>query len=161
MPCWIEVSGRRGARGGVIPAGDLASIRECLPGLVAGGVVSVVLQGNAVDTIAQAGGSGPVGKDVPKMSLAIGAAHLGAAHEKRAIFLLAHGAAFGRGIKARPASAGIVFGFRAEQGGAAADAAIHALALLLRIGMTESALGSMLARYPILLRRECFAPLFI
>ena len=75
-----------------------------------------MLQGNAVDTIAQAGGIGPVGKDMPKMSFAIGAAHLCPAHEKRAIFMLAHGAAFGRGIEARPASAGIVFGFRAEQG---------------------------------------------
>src|SRR4249919_1612772 len=112
IPCWVEVSGRRGARGGVIPAWDLASIRESLPGLVARGVVGVMLQGNAVDTIAQAGGIGPVGKDMSKMSFAIGAAHLCPAHEKGAVFMLAHGAAFGRSIETRPASAGIVFRFR-------------------------------------------------
>ena len=93
-----------------------------------------MLQGNAVDAIAQAGGIGPVGKDVPKMSLAIGAAHLCPAHEKGAIFMFAHGAGVGRGIEARPASGGIVFRFRVEQGSATADATIHAFTLLLTIG---------------------------
>src|SRR5215475_8395242 len=138
-----------------------SGLGESLPRLVARSFVSIVLQGNAVDAIAQAGRIGPVGKDMPKMSFAIGASHLCPAHEKRAIFMLAHGAPVSRSIETRPAGAGIVFGFRAEQRGTTADAAIRARALLLRLGVAEGALGSMLARYPMLLRRESFTPLVI
>ena len=61
-----------------------------------------MLQGDAVDTIAQTGGVGAVRKDMPKMSLALGAAYFGPAREERTILMLAHRFALGRSIEARP-----------------------------------------------------------
>ena len=148
-------------RGGVIPARDLASILGDLPGAVAGRFACVMLQGDAVDTIAQTGGVGAVRKDMSKMSLAFGAAYLGPAHEERTILMLAHRPALGRSIEARPTGTGIVFGFRVEERSATADAAIHPVTLLLRIRMTERPLGSMLARYSKLFRSERLATLLI
>src|SRR5581483_1917586 len=59
-------------------------------------------QSRAVDAIARAGRLRAVGKDVAKMRLALGAAHLGAAHEQRAVVVLAHRLLVCRGIEARP-----------------------------------------------------------
>ena len=125
---------------------------------LAGFLFGVVLQGHAVDAVAQSGGIGTVREDVAEMSLAFGAADLGPAREQRPVLVLAHRGGAGGGVEARPAGAGIVFRFRAEERRAAADAMIHAVALLLGIRMTEGALGSVLACHPKLIRRERLAP---
>src|SRR5215467_5308733 len=52
-------------------------------------------QRGAVDAIARAGRFGPVGEDMAEMRVARRAADLGAAHEPRAILVLAHGVRLG------------------------------------------------------------------
>src|SRR6202158_6392826 len=108
------------------------------------------LQRASIHAIALSRRIRPIVKDMTEMGLASGAAHLRPAHEHRAILLLGNGALRGRGIKARPAAAGIVLGVGSEKRISAAHADIHAFAFFIEIGARERALRAVLARDVIL-----------
>jgi hypothetical protein len=73
------------------------------------------VNGGRVDVVAQSGRLRAVGKDMTEMGIAGGAAHLGPAHEERAVGTLAHRDAVDRGEKARLGGAGIELGVGGEQ----------------------------------------------
>src|SRR5262245_26549530 len=118
-------------------------------------------QRDAVDAIARAGGFRSVGEDMAEMRIARCATNLGAAHEPRAILVLAHGARLGRRPEARPTGAGIEFGIRRKERRTAAHALEHAVALFAVERMREGGLGAVLAGDPVLLGREQLSPLFV
>src|SRR3546814_716588 len=113
----------------------------------------------SIHAVAQPGGLGTIVEDVAEMGVAIGAAHLRARHEQRAILVLAHGTVVDRLIEARPAGAGLVFGVGIKQRLAAAYAAVEAVFLVVPVRPREGALRAMLARDLILFRRKLLSPL--
>src|SRR5437762_8678665 len=114
----------------------------------------------AVHAVALAGRRRAVGKDVAEMAAALGAVHLGAAHEEAAVGRCAHGA--GQRLPERgPARAAFELGAGIEQRRAAAGAAEGALALLLIERAGAGALGAVLAQHLVLLRIERLAPLLV
>ena len=94
-----------------------------------------------------------------KMCIAVGAAHLDSPHAVGIILVRDHRALGRCRGEARPAGAGVELGVGAEQRGSATDAAIHAVALVVVVSMTESPFRSVLAGNMELLRRKLFAPL--
>jgi hypothetical protein len=92
------------------------------------------------------------------MGIAAGATDFSAAHEEGPVGMLADRAFLDRSPEARPAGTGIELGIGREQRLAAADAGIHARALLVPIGAGEGALRAVLTRNMKLLRRELLAP---
>src|SRR5690606_32342958 len=107
----------------------------------------------SVHAIAQAGGLRPVVEHMPQMGIAIGAADFGARREEGTVLVLGHRAGLDRLIEARPAGAGIVFGFGTEQWPPAGDATIEPFILVVPIRPGKRAFGAMLAHNLILLRR--------
>src|SRR5262245_11918141 len=118
-------------------------------------------QRDTVDAIARAGGFRPVGEDMAEMRIARRAADLGAAHEPRAVLVLAHGVRLGRRPEAGPAGAGIEFCIRRKQRRTAAHAFEHAVALFTVERMREGGLGAVLAGDAVLLGREQLSPLLV
>src|ERR1700680_2177771 len=96
-----------------------------------------------------------------EVCIALGAEHLRASHEERPVRLGAHVLVCHRLGKAGPTGAGIELRIRIEQWRATAHAFVSAGLLAVVVLTGEGALGTLLARYPVLLRSELFAPLFI
>src|SRR5438067_9981934 len=93
------------------------------------------------------------------MRLAFRAHHLGAAHQPGVVGLGLDVLLLRRRVVRRPAGAGIELGVRAEELGAAAHAAVHALVVVVPVLAAERLLGALLARHVVLHRRELLAPL--
>lgn len=66
-----------------------------------------------------------------------------------------------RGVEAWPASTGVIFGFRTEQGSVAAHAFVNAISLLVPVGTGKGAFGSVFAGDMKLFRRQLRPPFFI
>jgi hypothetical protein len=111
-----------------------------------------------VDAVAQAGGRGAVVEDVGQVGVALAAQRLGAAHEQAVIGLGAHVLRGGRRPETRPAGTGLKLFVAAEQGVAAAHAAIHTGFVIIPVAAGKGALGTLLACYGKLFRREFFLP---
>ena len=83
---------------------------------------------------------------------------LGAPHEEAVVGAQLDVLEVGRLGEAGPAGAGVELGVGGEQLGAAADAAVHAVVLLVPVGAGEGALGAGLAGHLVLLGRQLLAP---
>ena len=121
----------------------------------------VKLKRAAIDAVAQPRVAGTVRKDMNQMSFAGRAAHLDAPHAEGSVFVLRHGISVGTLGEPPPPRSGKELRVGAEQGRAAANAAIHAGALFLMIGMAEGALGAVFARHVELLRRKALTPIIL
>src|SRR5690606_23771866 len=98
-----------------------------------------------VDAVANAGGGGAVGKDVPEVRVAGAAADLDAAHAVGQVFELADVRTVCFAEEARPAAARVVLLLRGEEHIAAAHAAVRALALFVGVLAREGGLRGALA----------------
>src|SRR6185436_10720040 len=97
----------------------------------ASGVARLEIERGAVDAIPEAGGLGrAIWEDVAEVGLAAGAAYLRAAHEERAVLMLAAGARVRRLVEAWPAGAGVELGVGGKQRLAATHAHVEPRALL-------------------------------
>jgi len=92
-----------------------------------------------------------------EMRAAIGAPHFSAPHAVGIVFMRCHSGFCCRVSEARPACPQIEFRIGAEQRRATDDAAIHAVALVLVIRMTEGPLGAVLLRHMELLGGKLLA----
>src|ERR1035437_7006134 len=92
------------------------------------------------------------------MSVALAAQRLGAAHGEAVVGFGAHVLRGGRRPETGPAAAGFEFLVAAEQGVAAAHAAVHAGFVIVPVAAGKGAFGSLFARYGKLFRREFFLP---
>src|SRR5215207_6244709 len=116
-------------------------------------------QGAAVDAVALAALVGrTVVEDVAEVGVAVLADDLGAAHEEAVVRPQLDVLEVGRLGEAGPAGAGVELGVGGEQLGAAADAAVHALRLLVPVGTGERPLGAGLAGDLELLGRQLLTP---
>src|SRR5881394_2279232 len=121
----------------------------------------VQLQRAAVDAVALTVRSRPVIENVPEMGVAVFADDLGPPHQQAVVRPQLDVLAVGRLGEAGPAGARVELGVGGEELGAAADAAVHPLALLVDVRSGEGALGAGLAGDLVLLGRELFAPLLV
>ena len=136
--------------------------------LGAGGAVKsrsllfVERQGAAVDAVALAARVGrAVVEDVAEVGVAGLADDLGAPHEQAVVGPQFDVLEVGRLGEARPAGARVELGVGGEELGAAADAAVHALRLLVDVGAGEGTLGARLAGHLVLLGRQLLTPLLL
>src|SRR6185312_3546363 len=115
---------------------------------------------HAVHAVALPGWGRPVLKNMPEMSAAAPAMHLGAAHKEAPV-----GLGFDRVLKrrpeARPAGAAVEFGAGVEQRLTTAGAVIDPGAILLVERARAGAFGAMLAQHPVLLRGQPLAPFLV
>jgi two-component system, NarL family, response regulator LiaR len=88
-------------------------------------------------------------------------ADLGPLHEEAVVGAQLDVLEVGRLGEAGPAGAGVELGLGGEQLGAAADAAVHAGALLVHVGAAEGPLGAALAGHLELLRGQLLPPLLL
>src|SRR5262245_17551607 len=89
------------------------------------------------------------------------AVHLGALHEVTVVVLGLDVLRIGGRREARPAAAGVELGLGIEEHVTAAHAAIRAILVVVPVAAGEGALGPLLARDPVLLRRQLLTPLGI
>jgi hypothetical protein len=120
--------------------------------------LGIEAQRRRVDAVPLVGGLWAVGEHVAQMSVALTAQHLHALHEKAVIGFGAHVFLGGGGKETRPAAAGIELLVASEQRGAAADATVRAGFVVVPIPPGEGALGALLTRYRVLLRRQLLPP---
>src|SRR5690606_30544587 len=92
---------------------------------------------------------------------AVGAERLRPGHEELAILLLLERRVGQRLPEARPAAAAVVLHGAVEEIDPAADAAIHAVALVIVVGAREGPLRARLARDPVGVRRQPRLPLLV
>ena len=85
------------------------------------------------------------GKDMAEVGAAVGAGDLGAGHAEAAVDVLGDQVFIVRRVKARPAAARVELCFRAEEGGAAAAAAVGAILVAIPILASKGALGALFA----------------
>ena len=112
-------------------------------------------QRGRVDAIAQSAAvARPVGKYVPEMAVAVRRAHLGARHAVRSVLQFVDVGRFNGLGEARPAASRFKFVRRSEQRLAGHDIDVDARFLVIQIFSGSGALGAVLLRYAILLRRE-------
>jgi hypothetical protein len=95
---------------------------------------------------------------MPKVRPALTAKHFGTAHKKTAVFFFSQIFWLQRRIKTGPTAAGVEFGVGSEQLSATTGASVNARVFAVVIFAGEGALGTFLARDPVLLRREDFLP---
>ena len=112
-----------------------------------------------IHAVAQAGRRRPVVEDVAQVGIAAAAQRLDANHAEAAVLALHDVGGGDRLPEARPAGAGIELGGRVEQGGVAADAAVHAAGMVVVVGAAERAFGTAAAGDVIGLRAELLLPL--
>jgi two-component system, NarL family, response regulator LiaR len=116
----------------------------------------------AVDAVALAAlVSGAVVEDVPEVGVAVFADDLRTAHEEAVVGPQLDVLEVGRLGEAGPAGARVELGVGGEELGAATDAAVHPLRLLVDVGAGEGPLGARLAGHLVLLRGELLAPLLL
>jgi len=89
-----------------------------------------------------------------EMSAAGGARHLGAPHEQAAVLVQLHVGTVDRVGEARPTGAGVELRVRGEQLGSTRRAAVHAVVVVVPIGVAKRRFGALLAGYPELFGRE-------
>src|SRR4029077_13814890 len=113
------------------------------------------------DAVAKASRLGPVVEHVAQVSLARGAAHLGARHEEAPVGVLVHGGALDGLPEARPPGAGVELRLRLEERRASPCALVDALLLRGVVLAGEGALRAVLPQHPVLLGRQALLPLLI
>src|SRR5687768_344505 len=121
----------------------------------------VELEGRRIDAEPRAVRTRTVIEDVPQVRFAGGAQHLGAPHPERLVGCALDVPIVDGPREAGPAGARIVFVAGIEEGGPAARAAVHALAVMIGVLAGERRLRSLLARHVVLLRRQQRPPLAI
>src|SRR5688572_3286662 len=114
-----------------------------------------------VDAVAQARRLRPVLEHVTEMAAARGAHHLGARHPVARVRLGDHAVQRRRLVEARPAASRLELRVGAEELGAAARTAVHAVGVLVPIRAGERALRAFVAQDLVLLGRESLAPLLL
>src|SRR5438270_9472269 len=114
----------------------------------------------AVHAVALSGRGRAILEDMPEMSPAAPAMHLGAAHEEAPVGFGLDGI-FERRPEARPAGAAVEFGAGVEQRLTTAGAMIDSGAALLIERARAGAFGAMLAQHPVLLRGQSLAPFLV
>src|ERR1051325_194213 len=127
--------------------------------LMAGSLLLLKLQRGGVDAVTQAGRGGAVVKHMPEVRVRTAAHPLGRAHEQAVVPLRFDVVRPDRLPVTRPAGAGLELRVRTEQFLSAADAAIRARFVVVPILAREGALGTLLARHPVLFRREKVSPI--
>src|SRR5882672_4422295 len=110
-----------------------------------------------VDAVTQAARLGTVVENMTQVRAAIGAIDLGAHHAETAIGVGAHAITCQRQPETRPAGTGVVFVLGVEEFGAAHDAAVRALLLVVRVRTGKGAFGAPFLRNVVLLRSEALA----
>src|SRR3989344_305656 len=96
---------------------------------------------------------------MPQMRAASAAGYLHSPHTMRSVRMRLYRARK-RGIERRPARARIEFGVRGEQGIPACGACICPIRFFVEVLAGKCHLGSLLAQYLVLLRRERLLPVF-
>ena len=116
------------------------------------------LQGGGVDAVAQSGWRRSVFEDVAEMSVATVADDFGSDCEETSVGLFADVVFLDWFPVTRPAGAGFVFGFGAEERQVAGDAVIGSLFLVVPIEAGEGAFGSFFSNDSVLLLGQKLLP---